>query len=87
MNEQYPFVRIIWDDAEVNNEWEEVPDEEELEESLVETSGRLVKETPKYYWIASNVSEGHVNARTKVPKSMVKQKFKLKEVEDQWQSF
>lgn len=87
MNEQYPIVRLIWDDAEVNNEWEVVPDEEELEESLVETIGRLVKETNKYYWIASNVSEGHVNARTKVPKSMVKIKEELVESDFQWRSF
>jgi hypothetical protein len=71
MNEAYPLVLIEWDDAEVSNEWEVIPDGEELDEALVQTAGFLAKETAKYYWIASTLSENHANARTKVPKGMV----------------
>ena len=72
MNEEYPLVLIEWDDAEVSNEWEVIPEGEELDEALVQTVGFLAKETNKYYWIASTLSENHANARTKVPKGMVK---------------
>jgi hypothetical protein len=68
----YKAVLVTWDDAEVSNEWEEIPDGVELEEALVETLGFLVKETEKYYWIASTLAVPHTNARTKVPKSMVR---------------
>lgn len=72
MNETYPLVLIEWDDAEVSNEWEAIPEADELDEALVQTVGFLAKETNKYYWIASTLSENHANARTKVPKGMVK---------------
>jgi hypothetical protein len=72
MNPDYEAVLIEWDDAEVSADWEEIPREEELEEAIVHTLGFLVKETPRYYWIASTLSPPHTNARTKVPKGMVK---------------
>jgi hypothetical protein len=62
----------VWDDAEVSNDWEVQTEGPELEEALVETLGFLVKETEKYYLIASTLSGDHTNARTKIPKGMVK---------------
>ncbi len=71
MNEAYPLVLIEWHDAEVSNEWEVIPEGEEIDDSPVQTAGFLAKETKKYYWIASTLAENHANARTKVPKGMV----------------
>lgn len=71
---KYPPILIVWDDAEVSNDWEinEATNGGELEEALVETLGFLLKETEKYYVIASTLSGDHANARTKIPKGMVK---------------
>ena len=72
MARKYPAVLITWDDAEVSNDWAIQGESPELEEALVETLGFLVKETEKYYLVASTLSGDHTNARTKIPKGMVK---------------
>lgn len=69
---KYEPILVVWDDAEVSNDWAVQSEGEQLEEALVETLGFLVKETDKYYLIASTLSGEHTNARTKVPKGMVK---------------
>lgn len=75
---KYPVVLIEWDDAEVSNDWEEIPvGKEEMEEGLVETIGFLVRETEKYYLVASTLAASHTNARTKIPKGMAKSFKKL----------
>ncbi len=78
MARKYPAVLITWDDAEVSNDWELQSEGPELEEALVETLGFLVKETEKYYLVASTLSGEHTNARTKIPKGMVKSFKKVK---------
>lgn len=71
---KYPVVLVLWDDAEVSNSWEELPEEEvELNDSFVETIGFLVRKTAKYYLIASTLSGTHTNATTKIPVGMVKE--------------
>ena len=72
MTRKYPAVLITWDDAEVSNDWDVQNENAELEEALVETLGFLVKETEKYYLVASTLSGEHTNARTKIPKGMIK---------------
>lgn len=64
-------VLIVWDDAEVSNDWEEIPTVEELPKGLVETLGFLIRETKDYYLIASTFDGTLTNARTKIPKGMV----------------
>jgi len=64
-------VLIQWDDAEVSNEWQEIPTTEELAEGKVFTLGFVVRETPKYWLIASTFDGAITNARTKIPKGMV----------------
>lgn len=72
MARKYPAVLVVWDDAEVSNDWDVQNENAELEEALVETLGFLVKETEKYYLVASTLSGDHTNARTKIPKGMTK---------------
>jgi hypothetical protein len=73
-----PFVELIWDDAEADNEWKYETDEEEDELSaLVHTVGFLVKETKTAYYISHTVStdgEGtlHWNSRIRIPKGMIR---------------
>lgn len=69
---KYDAVLVVWDDAEVSNDWEVQVEGTPLEEALVETLGFLVKETDKYYVVASTLSADHTNARTKIPKGMIK---------------
>lgn len=78
MARKYPAVLVVWDDAEVSNDWELQSEGPELEEALVETLGFLVKETEKYYLVASTLAGDHTNARTKIPKGMVKSFRKVK---------
>jgi len=78
MARKYPAVLIVWDDAEVSNDWDIQNEYAELAEALVETLGFLVKETEKYYLVASTLSGDHTNARTKIPKGMVKSFKKVK---------
>lgn len=68
---QHKAVLILWDDAEVSNDWAEIPKEEELPQGLVETLGFLVRETKDYYLVASTFDGNLTNARTKIPKGMV----------------
>jgi hypothetical protein len=75
---KYEAVLIKWLDAEVSNSWEEIPAGEDKEDTLVETLGFLVKETDKYYTIASTLSEEHTNAKTRIPVGMVKEIKKVK---------
>lgn len=75
---KHSIVLISWDDAEVSNSWEEIPTSDgEMDEGIVETIGFLVRETEKYYLIASTFDGTHTNARTKIPKGMVKSFKKL----------
>lgn len=69
---KYEPILVIWDDAEVSNDWEIQSEGDQLTEALVETLGFLVKETDKHLLIASTLSGEHTNARTKIPKGMVK---------------
>lgn len=69
---KYEPILVVWDDAEVSNDWEVQTESAKLEEALVETLGFLVKETDKHLLIASTLSDDHTNARTKIPKGMVK---------------
>ena len=69
---KYEPILVVWDDAEVSNDWEVQSEGDKLEEALVETLGFLVKETDKHLLIASTLSGEHTNARTKIPKGMVK---------------
>jgi hypothetical protein len=78
MKRKYEAVLITWDDAEVSNDWEIQVEGTPLEEALVETLGFLVKETEKYYVVASTLSADHTNARTKIPKGMVKSLKKVR---------
>lgn len=78
MARKYPAVLVVWDDAEVSNDWSLQSEGPELEEALVETLGFLVQETEKYYLVASTLSGDHTNARTKIPKGMVKSFRKVK---------
>lgn len=64
-------VLVEWDDAEVSNDWQEVPTTEELAEGKVYTLGFVVRETEKYWLIASTFDGAITNARTKIPKGMV----------------
>lgn len=68
---EHRAVLITWDDAEVSNSWEEIPREDEMEKSIVETLGFLVRETKDYYLVASTFDGNLTNARTKIPKGMV----------------
>jgi phosphodiesterase/alkaline phosphatase D-like protein len=36
-------ILVVWDDAEVSNDWQETPKEEELEQGTVYTLGFLVR--------------------------------------------
>ena len=71
-------ILVVWDDAEVSNEWEEVPKEVELVQGTVHTLGFLVRETEKYLLVASTFDGNITNARTKIPKGMVIERREIK---------
>jgi hypothetical protein len=78
MVHKYEAVLITWVDAEVSNSWEEASPGEDVEDTLVQTLGFLIKKTDKYYTVASTLSEGHTNARTRIPTGMVKEVKKVR---------
>jgi heme-degrading monooxygenase HmoA len=71
-------ILVVWDDAEVSNDWQETPKEEELEQGTVYTLGFLVRETEKYLLIASTYDGNITNARTKIPKGMIVERREVK---------
>jgi len=71
-------ILVVWDDAEVSNDWQEVPKEEELWQGTVYTLGFLVRETEKYLLIASTYDGNNTNARTKIPKGMIVERRDIK---------
>lgn len=75
---KYEGVLVTWLDAEISNSWGEVPKEEDVEDTLVETLGFLVKESNKYLTIASTLADDHTNAVTRIPVGMVKSIKKVK---------
>ena len=70
---RYPIVEVIWDDAEGDAGWQDPPDE--LHPTLVRQIGFLVKETPKYVFLAAayidSKEDKQISSTDKIPKGMI----------------
>jgi len=73
---KFDLVEIIWDDAETDDGWKEVP--EKLEEKLAMTIGFRVKETKKHVLIVHTIDGENTNGRMQIPKGMIKKLTVLK---------
>lgn len=73
---KYPAVMVIWDDAESDVNWTEVPTTQ-LEPCHVVTIGFLVAESSDYYLVADSyiqkTSSKGISNTTKIPKKWVKE--------------
>lgn len=65
----YPLVEVVWDDAATESGWQDPA--LALQDQHVTTVGFLVKETPKYFLIASTFADAHVNATIQIPVGMI----------------
>lgn len=73
---KYPLVLVIWDDAETDSGWEQVPDK--LEPCLATSVGFLVRQTQDYILLAMSYDETNTDNRFQIPKSVVKNMKELK---------
>lgn len=74
---KYPFVIVVWDDAESNDSWQELNEHKELKPTLALTAGFLVKENKDYVLIADSYfleeDSKIISNTTKIPKGMIKE--------------
>jgi len=66
----WPIVEVIWDDAETDTGWDEVP--KKLQEKYAMTVGFKIKETRKHLVVCSTHDKNMTNGRIQIPKGMVK---------------
>lgn len=80
MARKYPVVLVTWLDAEVSNSWstDYTTTADDVEDTIVETLGFLVKETAKYVTVASTLAGDHTNAVTRIPVGMIKSMKKVR---------
>lgn len=68
---KYNLVEVIWDDAESDYGWEELP-EDELKPKLVTTVAFLIKESEHHILLASSYDDHMTNNRMQIPRGMIK---------------
>ena len=76
---KYPLVEVIWNDAESDSSWSEVPTEK-LKPTLALTIGFLVAEDEEHVLIADAyflTSSKTIGNTTKIPRGMIKEMNRL----------
>lgn len=68
--DDFPLVRITWDDAASNNGWVDFPPPP-LEPQTVVTVGFLIQEDDRYIQVAHTVSDTEYNGDIQIPKGMI----------------
>ena len=76
MKFKYPFVVVIWDDAESDASWRQL-DDLHLKPTLALTAGFILKEDEQYLILGDSYflekSDKTISNTTKIPKGMIKE--------------